>query len=90
MSALDVATRLMLRKVLKDIQAEFQTTMIYITHDQEEAFALSDRIMVMDEAKLVQIATPQEIIQNPANGYVRSFVIDNLQAKIDSLIKYVR
>ena len=90
MSALDVATRLMLRKVLKDIQAEFQTTMIYITHDQEEAFALSDRIMVMDEAKLVQIATPQEIIQNPANDYVRSFVIDNLQAKIDSLIKYVR
>ena len=64
--------------------------MIYITHDQEEAFALSDRIMVMDEAKLVQIATPQEIIQNPANDYVRSFVIDNLQAKIDSLIKYVR
>ena len=90
MSALDVATRLMLRKELKKIQAEFGTTMIYITHDQEEAFALSDRIMVMDEAKLVQIGTPEEIIESPANDYVRSFVIDNLQMKIDSLAKCVR
>lgn len=90
MSALDVATRLMLRKELKKIQAEFGTTMIYITHDQEEAFALSDRIMIMDNAKLVQIGTPEEIIESPADDYVKTFVIDNLQAKIDSLVKYVR
>ena len=90
MSALDVATRLMLRKEIKKIQAELGTTMIYITHDQEEAFALSDRIMIMDEAKLIQIGTPDEIIDHPANDYVRSFVIDNLQSKIDSLVKYVR
>lgn len=90
MSALDVATRLMLRKELKKIQSEFGTTMIYITHDQEEAFALSDRIMIMDNAKLVQIGTPEEIIEAPENNYVKTFVIDNLQAKIDSLVKYVR
>lgn len=90
MSALDVATRLMLRKELKEIQAEFGTTMIYITHDQEEAFALSDRIMIMDNARLVQIDTPENIIESPADDYVKSFVIDKLQAKIDSLIKYVR
>ena len=53
MSALDAATRLSLRKVLKDIQKDFGTTMIYITHDQEEAFAMSDRIMVMREANIV-------------------------------------
>ena len=88
MSALDVATRLMLRDELKNIQNEFKTTMIYITHDQEEAFALSDRIMVMDNAKLVQIDTPEQIISQPANDYVRSFVIGNLQQKIDSLAKY--
>ncbi len=88
MSALDVATRLMLRDELKNIQKEFKTTMIYITHDQEEAFALSDRIMVMDNAKLIQIGTPAEIISNPANDYVKSFVIGNLQQKIDSLAKY--
>ncbi len=90
MSALDVATRLMLRKELKNIQAEFGTTMIYITHDQEEAFALSDRIMVMDEAKLIQLDTPENIIAAPANDYVRSFVLENLQTKIDSLVKFVR
>lgn len=90
MSALDADTRLMLRKELKNIQAEFGTTMIYITHDQEEAFALSDRIMVMDKAELVQIGTPEEIISAPANDYVRTFVLDNLRAKLDSLVKYVR
>ncbi len=90
MSALDVATRISLRKEIKNIQKEFGTTMIYITHDQEEAFAMSDRIMVMKEANIEQLDTPENIIDHPANDYVQSFVIDNLQAKIDSLVKYVR
>lgn len=90
MSALDAATRLSLRKVLKDIQNEFGTTMIYITHDQEEAFAMSDRIMVMKEAKVVQIDTPENIIKSPANDYVKEFVVDNLRMKVDSLAKYIR
>lgn len=90
MSALDVETRLKLRDELKNIQKEFGTTMIYITHDQEEAFALSDRIMVMDKARLVQIDTPENIIDNPANEYVTTFVNDNLRKKIKSLIQYVR
>lgn len=90
MSALDVATRLMLRDELKKLQQEFKTTMIYITHDQEEAFALSDRIMIMEQANLVQIDTPETIIAHPADAYVKTFVIDNLQKKITSLIKYVR
>ena len=90
MSALDVATRLSLRAELKRIQKEFGTTMIYITHDQEEAFAMSDRIMVMREANIVQLDTPENIIQNPADDYVREFVLRNLQTKIDSLMKYVR
>ena len=88
MSALDVATRLQLRDVIKDIQRSFGTTMIYITHDQEEAFALSDRIMVMDKARIVQIGTPEEIIRNPADRYVEEFVVGNLRKKIASLSKY--
>ena len=90
MSALDVDTRLALRKELKEIQREFGTTMIYITHDQEEAFALSDRILVMEEAKLVQLDTPEGIIAHPASSYVQTFVVDNLQTKIQSLIRFVR
>ena len=90
MSALDAATRLSLRKVLKDIQKDFGTTMIYITHDQEEAFAMSDRVMVMREANIVQIDTPENIVKNPVNDYVKEFVIGNIQMKVDSLVKYVR
>lgn len=88
MSALDVATRLSLREELKKIREESGTTMIYITHDQEEAFAMSDMIMVMGKAKIHQLASPQEILNRPADDYVQSFVIDNLSAKINSLMKY--
>ena len=90
MSALDVATRLSLRAELKRIQKEFGTTMIYITHDQEEAFAMSDRIMVMQEARVEQLDSPENIVATPANRYVEDFVLKNIQTKIDSLAKYVR
>lgn len=90
MSALDVATRLSLRRELKRIQAEFGTTMIYITHDQEEAFALSDRIMIMDKAHIGQLDTPERIVAAPASRYVQEFVLDNLRAKVDSIARYIQ
>ena len=89
MSALDVATRLSLREEIKAIQKKYGTTMIYITHDQEEAFAMSDRIMVMKEANIVQLDTPEEIVRNPADNYVKEFVLHNVKLKIDSLVKYI-
>ncbi len=85
MSALDVATRLELCAELKRVQKEFKTTMVYITHDQEEAFTLSDRIMLMDVAKISQIGTGEEILKNPANEYVKTFVCDNLINKANKL-----
>ena len=90
MSALDVDTRLALRQELKNIQKKFGSTMIYITHDQEEAFAMSDRIMVLSEGKIQQIDTPRNIIDHPANEYIQRFVIHNIQLKIDSLIQFAR
>ena len=89
MSALDVATRLTLRTELKSLQRAFGTTMIYITHDQEEAFSLSDRILVMNEGRIHQLGTPQELIEAPADDFVKKFVVHNLQAKLDSLNKYM-
>lgn len=89
MSALDVATRLQLRKELKKIQYEYGTTMVYVTHDQEEAFSMSDRIMVMSEAKIVQLDTPHNIIKYPASQYIKDFVIENLKIKINSLATYI-
>ena len=89
MSALDVETRLSLRAELKRIQAEYGTTMIYITHDQEEAFAMSDRIMVMGDGRIHQLASPDEIIANPADEYVSEFVVRNLRIKMNSLSRFM-
>lgn len=88
MSALDVAARLSMRAELKRLQDAFGTTIIYVTHDQEEAFALSDRIMIMDRGMISQFDTPENIVNAPANDYVQTFVLDNLQAKIDSLARF--
>ena len=88
MSALDVDTRMTLRAELKELQKKFKTTMIYITHDQEEAFAMSDNIIVMNSGIIHQHDTPQAIINSPADDYVRRFVIKNIQMKIDSLVRF--
>ena len=88
MSALDVATRLSMRSELKGLQKRFGTTMIYVTHDQEEAFALSDRILIMDKGNISQLDTPENICRNPANDYVRTFVLENIRLKVESLSKY--
>jgi hypothetical protein len=87
MSALDADNRLGLRKELKDIQKKFKTTMIYITHDQEEAFSLSDRVMVMNDGKIEQIDEPNKIFNHPKNDYVRKFVTNHLIEKVSSIEK---
>ena len=85
MSALDADNRLTLRKELKAIQKKFKTTMIYITHDQEEAFSLSDRVMVMNDGNIEQIDVPNKIYNYPKNSYVRKFVTNHLKEKVTSI-----
>ncbi len=87
MSALDADNRLTLRKEFKKIQKEFKITMIYITHDQEEAFSLSDRVMVMNKGKIEQIDIPNEIFNHPKNTYVKNFVTKHLIDKVSSIEK---
>ena len=87
-SALDVTNREIMKAELKSIQQKFHATMLFITHDQEEAFFLSDRIMVMDEGNVEQLDTPLEIYRNPASDYVRSFVVDQLDKKYEDLLRY--
>ena len=86
MSALDAANRLTLRAEVKRIQKEFHITMIYITHDQEEAFTMSDRIMVMSEGHIEQIDTPSQLYHHPKNEYVEEFVVGHLKTKLSSLL----
>ena len=85
MSALDADNRLILRKELKAIQKKFKTTMIYITHDQEEAFSLSDRVMVMNDGNIEQIDVPNKIYNYPKNDYVKNFVTNHLKEKVSSI-----
>ena len=87
MSALDADNRLILRKELKNIQKKLKTTMIYITHDQEEAFSLSDRVMVMNKGKIEQLDVPNVIFNKPKNDYVRKFVVNHLIEKVSSIEK---
>ena len=87
LSALDADNKLILKKELKEIQKKFNTTMIFITHDQEEAFSLSDRVMIMKEGNIEQIDTPHNIFNKPASVYVKSFVKDHLVEKVRSIEK---
>lgn len=88
-SALDVTNREIMKKELKEIQKNFKATMIFITHDQEEAFYLSDRIMVMNNGVIEQIGTPKEIYNEPKNEYVSKFVVDHIDHKLQSMLRYV-
>jgi ABC-type Fe3+/spermidine/putrescine transport system ATPase subunit len=85
MSALDANIRLTLQKELKALQKRTHTTMAYVTHDVEEAFLLSDRIMIIDEGVIQQLDTPTAIFQHPANDFVREFVNGHILDKMESL-----
>jgi putative spermidine/putrescine transport system ATP-binding protein len=73
-SALDAKLRHEMREELREIQAELKLTMVFVTHDQEEALSISDRIVVMNHGHIEQIATPQEIYDRPQSLYVAQFI----------------
>jgi putative spermidine/putrescine transport system ATP-binding protein len=74
LSALDAKIRLVLRKEIRAIQRQLGITTVYVTHDQEEALSLSDRVVVMSQGRIEQIGTPFEIYNFPATAFVASFV----------------
>ncbi len=73
-SHLDTRQRVRMRAYVKRLHIELGYTMIYVTHNQEEAMALADRLAVMDEGLMCQVGTPQEIFNNPADTFVAGFV----------------
>jgi putative spermidine/putrescine transport system ATP-binding protein len=74
LSALDAKIRVSLRSEIRAIQRKLGITAIYVTHDQEEALSISDRIVVMNEGKIEQVGTPFEIYNFPQTAFVASFV----------------
>ncbi len=74
LSALDAKVRLQLRQEIRDLQKRLGTTTVYVTHDQEEALSISDRVAVMSEGVLEQVGTPAEIYRDPRTPFVAEFV----------------
>ena len=74
LGALDADHRLELRKFIRSQQLEMSVTAIYVTHDQEEAMSLADRMVVMDAGKICQVGSPSEVYDHPASLFVANFV----------------
>jgi iron(III) transport system ATP-binding protein len=77
LSNLDAKIRVQVRAEIRKLQKELAITTIYVTHDQEEALTLSDRIAVVDHGKLQQIGTPRELYEKPENPFVADFIGTN-------------
>lgn len=90
LSALDAKVREHLRKEIKSLQKELGITTIMVTHDQEEALTMSDKIVVMKDSKVMQIGTPEEIYKKPANDFVADFIGSINVIEIDTERKIVR
>jgi spermidine/putrescine transport system ATP-binding protein len=79
LGALDLKLRQQLQVELKRIQAEVGITFVYVTHDQDEALTMSDRIAVMDGGKVIQVGSPRDVYEEPESRFVAGFVgVSNL------------
>jgi len=88
LGALDVKLRKQMQLELKKIQTELGTTFVYVTHDQDEALSMSDRIAVMNHGRVEQIAGPREIYEHPTTAFVADFIgsLNALDFTVDELV----
>ena len=88
LGALDVKLRKQMQLQLKAIQHDLGTTFVYVTHDQEEALAMSDRIAVMNGGRVEQTGSPREIYEQPATAFVADFIgsLNALDLRVDELV----
>src|SRR4051794_231710 len=88
LGALDVKLRKQMQLELKRIQNELGTTFVYVTHDQDEALAMSDRIAVMNRGQVEQLGSPREIYERPRTAFVADFIgsLNTLELTIDELV----
>jgi spermidine/putrescine transport system ATP-binding protein len=88
LGALDVKLRKQMQLELKRIQSELGTTFVYVTHDQEEALAMSDRIAVMNGGKVEQVGSPREIYEHPDTAFVADFIgsLNAVELRIGELV----
>jgi putative spermidine/putrescine transport system ATP-binding protein len=89
LSALDAKVRVQLREEVRRIQLELGITTLYVTHDQEEALSISDRVAVMSEGRVEQLGTPAQIYSGPRTAFVANFVgtMNKLEATVVSALE---
>jgi multiple sugar transport system ATP-binding protein len=94
-SNLDAALRIRMRMEIKELHQRLRITSLFVTHDQEEALSISDRIAIMREGRVEQVGTPEQVYSQPVSKYVAKFIgspqMDVLQGsieRVDGLVKY--
>lgn len=90
LSALDGVIKESVKVKIKEIVRDMKLTAIIVTHDPEEALSLSDKVMVLNGGKVLQFATPDEIIHKPQDNFIRDFVLHPLIIKRNSILKLFR
>ena len=87
LSALDGLIKESIKARIKTIARQFQLTTLIVTHDPEEALTLSDKVLIINEGRIAQYATPMEIVSAPANDFVEHFILSQLTIKRDNIYK---
>jgi sulfate/thiosulfate transport system ATP-binding protein len=87
--ALDAKVRKELRRWLRDLHSEMHVTSIFVTHDQEEAMEVADRVIVMDKGRIEQSGTPQEVYEAPQTAFVHEFIGESIMLPVVVLNKAV-
>lgn len=85
LSALDGVIKESIKDKIKAIAKEYHLTTIIVTHDPEEAMTLSDRVMIVNEGLIIQFDTPEEIIMNPKDEFVKKFILNQLEIKRNNI-----
>ena len=81
--ALDAKVRKELRQWLRSLHSEIHVTSIFVTHDQEEALEVANRVVVMDKGRIEQIGTPGEVYDHPATAFVHGFIGESIVLPVD-------
>lgn len=85
LSALDGVIKESIKERIKQIAKEYNLTIIIVTHDPEEALTLSDKVLILNEGLVSQYDTPQEIINNPKNDFIKKFILNQLNIKRNNI-----
>ena len=85
LSALDGVIKESIKSKIRQIVTQFNLTTIMVTHDPEEACTMSDRVLILNEGRIAQYDTPENIIEHPASDFVRTFILHQLEVKRDNI-----